>query len=66
MIDKPFYDYDFEALKTAKKRLLYEDTVRSEDETRNILSMFGLSTKADESMEELQALAMNEMTETNT
>lgn len=65
LIDKPFYDYDFEPVKAAHKRVLLEDTVRNEKETYDILSKFGLGGKKEESLEELQALAMKEMNENN-
>ena len=65
LIDKPFYDYDYEPIKGASRRILLEDTVRDESESRNILAMFGIGTNRSESLEELQELAMNEMNENN-
>ena len=62
LIDKPFYDYDYEPIKT-KTRLLYEDTVLDESKTRSVLAMFGIGTSQKESLEELQELAMTEMNE---
>ena len=66
LIDKPFYDYDFEPLKTARKRILLEDTVRTEEESRNIMAGFGIGSKKEESLEVLQELAMKELAESNT
>ena len=62
LIDKGYYDYDFKAVAKKQKQLLYEDTVKSEEETRSLLARFGIGTamKApkDMDMEELQEYAM--------
>lgn len=66
LIDKGYYDYDFKAVAPKQKQLLYEDTVKSEEETRSMLARFGIGTAAqkdpkDMDMEELQEYAMNEI-----
>lgn len=65
LIDKGYYDYDFKAVAKKQKQLLYEDTVKSEEETRNLLALFGISTATKEpkdmDMEELQEYAMNDI-----
>lgn len=65
LIDKGYYDYDFKAVEMKPKQLLYEDTVRSEEETRNLLARFGIGVgqkdPKDMDMEELQEYAMNDI-----
>jgi hypothetical protein len=69
LVDKGYYDYDFERKKEVAKQVLYEDTVKSESEVRSWLARFGIGAKvADsaeqsdgESLEELQEMAMKEM-----
>lgn len=65
LIDKGYYDYDFKAVAKKQKQLLYEDTVKSEEETRNLLALFGIGTAMKEpkdmTMEELQEYAMNDI-----
>lgn len=65
LIDKPFYDYDYEPVKKAVKRILIEDTIKDDEESFNILSRFGIGQKKEESLEHLQELAMKEMSENN-
>lgn len=67
LIDKGYYDYDFKAVAPKQKQLLYENTVKSEEETRSMLARFGIGigTAAKEpkdmNMEELQEYAMNDI-----
>ena len=66
LIDKGYYDYDFKAVAKKQKQLLYEDTVKSEEETRSLLARFGIGTASqkepkDMDMEELQEYAMNDI-----
>ena len=65
LIDKGYYDYDFKAVAKKQKQLLYEDTVKSEEETRSLLALFGIGTAMKEpkdmDMEELQEYAMNDI-----
>lgn len=66
LIDKGYYDYDFKAVAKRQKQLLYEDTVKSEEETRSMLARFGIGTASqkepkDMDMEELQEYAMNDL-----
>lgn len=64
LIDKGYYDYDFKAVAKKQKQLLYEDTVKSEEETKSLLALFGIGTATKEpkdmDMEELQEYAMND------
>ena len=62
LVDKGYYDYDFEHKKEKVKQMLYEDTVKSESEVRGLLARFGIGAKVDgESLEELQEMAMKEI-----
>lgn len=69
LVDKGYYDYDFERKKEKVRQALYEDTVKSESEVRGLLARFGIGAKvADsaeqsegESLEELQEMAMKEI-----
>lgn len=62
LIDKGYYDYDFERKKEKVRQALYEDTVKSENEVRGLLARFGIGQKrSEESLEELQEMAMKEM-----
>lgn len=63
LVDKGYYDYDFERVKAKVKQALYEDTVKSESEVRGLLARFGIGKPKEESLEELQTLAMNELNE---
>lgn len=64
LVDKGYYDYDFERVK-ANAQLLWEDTVKSETETRNLLARFGIGKKTEEkSIEELQEYVMSENSKT--
>ena len=65
LIDKAYYDYDFKAVAKKAKRILFEDTVKTEDQTRNMLAKFGIGVGKkkdlkDMSMEELQEYAIND------
>lgn len=59
LVDKGYYDYDFEIVK-ANAQLLWEDTVKSEAETRNLLARFGIGKPKEQSIEELQEYVMSE------
>ena len=63
LVDKGYYDYDFERKKEKVRQALYEDTVKSDDEVRSWLARFGIGQKPSESLEELQELAMKELNE---
>ena len=69
LVDKGYYDYDFERKKEKVKQMLYEDTVKSESEVRGLLARFGIGNasasqgveRGEESLEELQEMAMKEI-----
>lgn len=64
LVDKGYYDYDFER-KVKVERILVEDTMKSEEETRSLLARFGfgIAEQKEESLEELQEMAMKELNE---
>ena len=61
LIDKGYYDYDFERAKSQNTQPLFEQTVKSEEETRKLLAKFGIGKPKQETMEELQELGMKEI-----
>jgi hypothetical protein len=62
LVDKGYYDYDFERKKEKVRQALYEDTVKSENEVRGLLARFGIGQKrSEESLEELQEMAMKQI-----
>lgn len=65
LIDKGYYDYDFKKVESKKKRILFEDTVKDDVQTRNMLARFGIGiaqkNPKDMNMEELQEYAMNDI-----
>lgn len=70
LVDKGYYDYDFERKKEKVRQALYEDTVKSESEVRGLLARFGIGAKVadsdepkEESLEELQEMAMKQLNE---
>lgn len=63
LVDKGYYDYDFERVK-ANAQLLYEDTVKSESEVRGLLARFGIGKPKEQSIEELQEYVMSENSKT--
>lgn len=66
LVDKGYYDYDFEIKKDIVRQALYEETVKDESEVRGLLARFGIGQKRSESevtLEELQKMAMKELNE---
>jgi hypothetical protein len=62
LVDKGYYDYDFERKKEKVRQALYEDTVKSEKDVRGLLARFGIGQKrSEESLEELQEMAMKQI-----
>lgn len=59
LMDKGYYDYDFEAPKEIQKRKTYEESVKSDEELREILGRFGWGKKPM-SAEQLQSEVMEE------
>ena len=63
LVDKGYYDYDFEHKKEKVRQALYEDTVKNESEVRGLLARFGVGQKREESLDELQKMAMEQLNE---
>lgn len=67
LIDKGYYDYDFEHKKAVAKQMLYEETVKNESEVRGLLARFGIGNakveSSEESLDELQKMAMEQLNE---
>ena len=61
LVDKSYYDYDFERIKAKAKQLLYEDTVKSKSEVQSLLARFGIGKPEEETLDEIQKLAMKEI-----
>lgn len=66
LIDKGYYDYDFKATQKKPERILFEDTVKTEEQTISMLARFGIGIAKkkepkDMDMEELQEYAMNDI-----
>lgn len=62
LVDKGYYDYDFERVKAKIKQVTYEESVKSESEVRGLLARFGIGQKSsEESLEELQEMAMKQL-----
>lgn len=65
LIDKAYYDYDFKAVEKKAPIVLFEDTVKNEEQTRSMLARFGIGIEAkdpkDMDMDELQEYAMNDV-----
>lgn len=65
LIDKGYYDYDYKRVEAKKKKILFEDTVKDEVQTRNMLARFGIGTAQKNpkgmNMEELQEYAMKDI-----
>lgn len=64
LIDKGYYDYDYE--RTEKKAVVtdWDSTVKSDEEVASLLSMFGIGQKKrPETEEELQDYILNQMEE---
>lgn len=52
LLDKGYFDYDYEK---CERELKWEDTVRSDEEMRNIFAGFGIGVpKKPETLEEIQ------------
>lgn len=57
LLDKGYYDYDFEKTEPVEKPVLWEDTIKSDEEVRGLLAGFGFSQfkeKKPETLEEIQ------------
>ncbi len=65
LMDKGYYDYDFEKTEAYVPPVNWEDTIKSEEEVDGILAMFGMGAnrKKPETVEEIQAHILKQMEE---
>ena len=63
LLDKGYYDYDFEIVDKPTPVVNWEDTIKSEAEVQGILSMFGMGKKKPETTEEIQDYILKQMEE---
>ena len=56
LIDKGYFDYDYQKV---EKQVIWEDTIKSDEEVNDILSAFGLGRK-EKTEEELQQFIISE------
>ena len=56
LLDKGYFDYDFEKTQRPEDSATFDNTVKSEEEVKNILSSFGIGTRAKtpNTLEEIQ------------
>ena len=41
LLDKGYYDYDYEKTEKPEKKVMWEETIKSDDEVKGILAGFG-------------------------
>lgn len=63
LLDKGYFDYDFEKVDAPEIVGNWEDTIKSEEEVDSILSIFGLSSNRTKTTEEIQAHIINQIKE---
>ena len=54
LLDKGYFDYDYVAPKEEERQILWEDTVKSDEEAAGIAAMFGIGTSKPQTEEEIQ------------
>lgn len=63
LIDKGYYDYDYERVTKPEDMVKWEDTVKTDDELHEMLSGFGFGIKKPkkpETLEEIQEYIIKE------
>jgi hypothetical protein len=61
LLDKGYFDYDFEKVEAPEPIIDWEDTVLDEEETANVVAMFGIGRrKKPETIEEIQTYLIKE------
>ena len=61
LLDKGYYDYDYERTEKPKVVVDWEKTIKSDEEVSNILAMFGMGPKV-KGDEDLQQFILKEET----
>lgn len=59
-IDKGYFDYDYEKTERPVSVVNWEETIKSEDEVHDLLSIFGLGGNKDDDDEYLQNYILKE------
>lgn len=57
LLDKGYFDYDYEKPERPEESATFDNTVKSDEEVENMLSLFGIGTrskKKPETLEEIQ------------
>lgn len=54
MVDKGYFDYDYERVESPIPVVNWEDTVKSDEEVADMLAMFGMRPKKPQTLEEIQ------------
>ena len=63
LLDKGYFDYDFEKVGKKAERVDWKDTIRSDEETRKLLAGFGIGVpkpKKPETVEDIQNYILKE------
>ena len=65
LVDKGYYDYDFEKTEAYVPPVNWDDTIKTDEEVNGILAMFGMSAKRGkpETDEEIQSYILKQMEE---
>lgn len=63
LLDKGYFDYDFEKVDAPVPVVNWEDTIKSDEEVQDILSMFGMGRKKPATVEEIQDHIIKQMEE---
>ena len=61
LLDKGYYDYDFEVVEKPKVVTDWEKTIKSDEEVQNILNIFGMGKKKEMTLEETQEHILKQM-----
>ena len=54
LLDKGYFDYDYETVEKPEPIVKWEDTVKTDEEVQDILSAFGLGKKKPQTTEDIQ------------
>ena len=60
LLDKGYFDYDFERVEAPDEIVNWEDTVLDEEETASVVAMFGIGRRKPETIEDIQNYLIKE------
>lgn len=63
LLDKGYFDYDFEKVEKPESITDWESTIKSDEEVQNILSIFGMGQQKPNTIEEIQEHIIKQMEE---